>query len=324
MHDQTATSTACANIALVKYWGDRDSRLRLPANGSISMNLDALQTRTRVVFDPNLNSDVFTLNGREMQGGSLERVSSFLDLVRAKAKETCFASVESRNTFPTGAGLASSAAAFAALSLAATRAIGLSLSEKELSCLARRGSGSACRSVPTGFVEWIPGEDDNSYGFSIAPPGYWDLVDCIAILQPGEKKTGSSEGHSLANTSPLQVCRVEDTPRRLDICRRALLERDFSSLAAVVEQDSTLMHSVMMTSTPSLFYWEPASLDLIKKVIDWRREGLLVCSTLDAGPNVHILCPAAALGEVKSRLQTISGIIDILVARPGGGVRLVK
>ena len=167
--------------------------------------------------------------------------------------------VVSQNNFPTGAGIASSAAAFAALSLASSRALGLELAEKDLSRLARLGSGSACRSVPAGFVEWNAGTGDgNSYAFSVAPPQHWDLVDCITVVASGHKSVGSTEGHALAGSSPLQAARVADAPRRLDLARRALLERDFPALAEIVEQDSSMMHAVMMTSSPPLYYWEPA------------------------------------------------------------------
>jgi len=165
----TATAQAFPNIAFIKYWGNRDAHFRIPSNASISMNLGGLETRTQVTFDPALKNDQLTLNGKPQSGKSLERVSAVLDLVRQMAALQRFARVESNNNFPTGVGIASSASAFAALSLAASAAAGLALSEAELSRLARRGSGSACRSVPGGFVEWQAGEDDlTSYASSIA------------------------------------------------------------------------------------------------------------------------------------------------------------
>lgn len=319
-----ATAVAHPNIAFIKYWGNRDDALRIPLNGSISMNLDSLTTRTTVRFDSKLKNDTLILNQKLQGGKALERVSSFLDIVRQKADLKAFAEVVSENNFPTGGGLASSAAAFAALSLAASKAAGLNLTRQELSALARRGSGSACRSVPAGFVEWLPGsEDEDSYAISIAPPNHWELMDCIAIVETNHKSVGSTEGHQLAATSPLQSARVEDAPRRLDICRRAILNQDFDKFARIVELDSNLMHAVMMTSDPPLFYWNSASIDLMKRVQSWRDEGLPVCYTLDAGPNVHILCLSEALSEVKFRLQEISAVEQILVAKPGGAATLL-
>ncbi|HEX6035675.1 MAG TPA: diphosphomevalonate decarboxylase, partial [Anaerolineales bacterium] len=232
----TATAQAFANIAFIKYWGNRDNTLRLPSNGSISMNLDGLYTRTTVSFQPSLPFDELIINGHEVTGHGLDRISYILDIIRGMANIYDRAEVMSENNFPSGAGIASSASAFAALALAGSRAAGLNLSEPELSRLARRGSGSASRSIPGGFVEWQVGtNDEDCFAFAIAEPGHWDLVDCVAIVSAVHKKTGSTEGHSLAWTSPLQAGRVADAPRRLDICRKAILERDFDTFASIVE-----------------------------------------------------------------------------------------
>jgi diphosphomevalonate decarboxylase len=289
------------------------------------MNLDGLFAHTTVTFDPTYPQDSFTLNGEFQQGPSLKRVTEFLDIVRRLGRKNLWGHVTSENNFPTGAGIASSAAAFAALSLAAANAIGLRPSEAELSRLARRGSGSACRSVPGGFVEWLLGEKESeSFAASIAPAEHWNLIDCITIVAAGHKAVGSTEGHALAASSPLQMARVADTPRRLEQCRQAIQSRDFDQLASVVELDSNLMHAVMMTSNPALFYWEPVSLALIKEIPAWRKSGLPVCYTLDAGPNVHILCPGESAAAVKSRLEAFPGVQTILAAKPGGAARLVE
>jgi len=185
---QPRTAIAHPNIAFIKYWGNRDSALRIPLNGSISMNLDALETRTTVRFDEFLSADRFILNGQAQAGKPLQRVTTFMDVIRGLAYQQQFASVVSENNFPSGAGIASSASAFAAL--------------------ARRGSGSAARSIPGGFVEWQAGyADEDSFAYSIARPEYWNLVDVIAIVDPLEKATGSSEGHDLAASSPLNPLR---------------------------------------------------------------------------------------------------------------------
>jgi diphosphomevalonate decarboxylase len=222
-----------------------------------------------------------------------------------------------------GAGIASSASAFAALSLAASTAAGLELSERELSRLARRGSGSACRSIPGGFVEWqVAGCEEDSYAYSIAPPEHWDLVDCIAIISREHKETGSTEGHNLAHTSPLQVARVEDAPRRLDICRRAIMVRDFETLAEIVELDSNLMHAVMMTSNPPLFYWKPETITIMQLVRNWRESGLPAFYTIDAGPNVHVICPRSHQAEVTRKLSGVHGVQEVINAGIAGSARL--
>lgn len=325
MSNHTATAVACANIAFIKYWGNRDHALRLPVNGSISMNLNGLETRTKVEFSPDFSADALTINDLSVQGAGLQRVSNFLDRVRNLAGSSWHARVESSSNFPTGAGIASSAAAFAALSLAASRAIGLELDEAALSRLARTGSGSACRSIPGGFVEWHSGTcDEDSFATSIASPEHWSLVDHVAIVRAVHKPVGSTEGHRLANTSPLQAARVADTARRLDICRKAILDRDFAALAGIIELDSNLMHAVMMTSQPALFYWEPASVALMKTIPLWRQEGLQAAYTLDAGPNVHVITPLEHSAAVQERLRAFPGVKNVLVAPVGGPARWVE
>ena len=325
MPDLSATATAHPNIALIKYWGNRDETLRVPVNSSLSMNLDGLVTRTTVSFHLNLPADTLELNGSPAEPAALARVSNFLDRVRVLAGSSLHAMVVSQNNFPTGAGIASSAAAFAALSLASSRALGLELAEKDLSRLARLGSGSACRSVPGGFVEWNAGTGDgDSYAFSATSPQQWDLVDCISVVAGGHKSVGSTEGHALAGTSPLQAARVADAPRRLELARRALLERNFHALAEIVEQDSSMMHAVMMTSSPPLYYWEPPSLAIMKFVQAWRKDGLPCCFTLDAGANVHVICPAEAAAEVSARLEKIPAVTQVLQAHPGGPAQIVE
>jgi len=318
------TAVAHPNIAFIKYWGNRDDSLRLPLNGSISMNLSGMESKTTVQFDDSLAQDSFELNGEPQSGLGLQRVSQFLDHVRKLARATFSASVSSSNNFPTGAGIASSASAFAALALASSKAAGLDLSQKELSRLARLGSGSACRSVPDGFVEWLAGEDDaSSYAVSIAPKNHWDLVDAVAVISQEHKPVGSSAGHQLAQTSHLNPQRVLDAPERLANCREALLQRDFARFAEVVEHDSNYMHVVMRTSNPPLNYWEPASEVVLWQVLQWRKQGHAVCATVDAGPNVHVLALSCELAWLRSALIALPGVKNILIGQPADGARLV-
>ena len=319
------TALANPNIAFIKYWGNRNEALRLPANGSISMNLDGLETRTSVLFDALLADDEVVIDGSNSRGAAHTRVSRILDEVRTLAGIHHFARVESKNNFPTGTGIASSASAFAALAVAASAAAGLDLNPSSLSRLARHGSGSACRSIPGGFVEWKVGTGDtDSYAVSIAPPDHWDLADCIALISTSHKPTGSTEGHALAGTSPLQFARVNDTPRRLDLCRYAILNRDFTALAEVVESDSNLMHAVMMTSVPPLFYWQPSTLAVMQAVWVARSKGLPACYTIDAGPNVHVVCSRAAAEETAKIVGSIPGVQEVRLAKVGGAARLVE
>ena len=247
-----------------------------------------------------------------------------MERVRQMADRTLYARITSENNFAIGAGLASSASGFAALALAGTAGLGLDLSERELSALARFGSGSACRSIPGGFVEWLVDPlTGETYAQSLAPADHWDLVDCIAILSDQHKPVGSETGMRTAGSSPLQEARVSDADRRLNLCREAILERDFDALARVTELDSNMMHAVMMTSDPPLYYWLPGSLAVMGAVKAWQREGIQATFTLDAGPNVHVITTRSFMGEVIRRLRQITGMIDVVSGVPAGPARLV-
>ncbi len=319
-----ASALAHPNIAFIKYWGLEDEARRIPANGSISMNIGPLATETTVTCDPAIKADTLTLNGKPVSGLALARVQQFMDRIRRLAGSNLHARITSENNFPAGAGLASSASGFAALALAGTAALGLDLPEQELSALARYGSGSACRSIPGGFVEWLTDPlSGETYAHSIAPADHWDLADCIAILSEAHKPIGSEAGMRRAASSPLQEGRVLDADRRLAACREAILERDFAALAAVTELDSNLMHAVMMTSEPPLYYWQPASLEIMFAVRSWQAEGMQVTFTLDAGPNVHVITIRTLMGEVVRRLRQFPAVLDVLSALPAGPARLL-
>jgi len=312
------------NIAFIKYWGNRDQRLRIPMNGSISMNLAALETRTAVNLREGAAADQLSINQVSQTGPALARVSAFLDILRDMSGRPLCAEVRSTSNFPASAGIASSAAAFAALAVAGARAYGLQLSESDLSRLARRGSGSACRSIPGGFTEWQPGSDDGtSYAQSIAAPEHWPLWDCIAVVESGPKPTGSTEGHALAPSSPLQNARVQDAPRRLDICRQAILDKDFEKLADIIELDSNMMHAVMMTSQPMLMYWAPATLLVMREVSKLRQSGLAAAFTLDAGPNVHVITTENDREKVQRELAGLPGVQQVIVSAVGGAAKIM-
>lgn len=322
---QSATAIASPNIALIKYWGNRDEELRLPASPSISFNLAGLETRTTVTWHDDLAADRVEIDGKAARGPAYERVVRHLDQVRHLTQYQGHAEVSSTSNFPSGAGIASSASAFAALSLAATTALGLTLSERELSILARLGSGSAARSIPGGYVAWYTGErHEDSYAESFADAAHWRLVDLIAIVSQKPKKIGSTEGHALARTSPLQQARVATAQERFDRCKAAILQRDFAALATVVELDSNMMHSVMMTSAPPLFYWTPATVTVMAQVREWREQwGFEVCYTIDAGPNVHCICTESTADTIEAELRALPGVQEVRRATPGPAAHLI-
>jgi diphosphomevalonate decarboxylase len=317
----SATARAHANIAFVKYWGNRDQSLRLPANGSISMNLAQLHTTTTVEIHSDLVADTLTINQEQADESAQLRVRKHLDALRARLGFSRFARVDSINNFPMGTGIASSAAAFAALTTAVCAALDAAISERELSALARLGSGSAARSIPSGFVEWHNGgSHDTSYAESFARADHWKLIDLIAIVSREHKRIGSSAGHETAPSSPFQAVRVASAAERIASVKSSILRRDFEQFAEAVEEDSNLMHAVMMTSKPALIYWEPLSLAIMDGVRRWRQtDDLMVCYTLDAGPNVHCICAERDADAVAHRLRALSGDMEILRSGIGGG-----
>jgi len=319
-----ATALAHPNIAFIKYWGNEDDIFRLPSNASLSMNLGALHTTTTVSFDDTLTGDTLTINNEPAPDTALDRVRDHLNLVRVQAGITTAARVESRNNFPMGSGIASSASAFAALSVAAAAAAGLSLDEAALSRLARRGSGSASRSVPAGYCEWATGTNETSIATSIAPPEHWDLRDVVVVTSQEHKPVGSSDGHQLAKTATLQDARVAGADERLRACRNALLARDLAAMGPVIEEDAVMMHAVMMSSRPPLYYWNTVTMDIIQATQRWRKEGLPVYFTIDAGPNVHLICEARHVNIVETEAGKIPGVQQVLSSGPGGAARLIE
>ncbi len=317
-----ATACANANIALLKYWGNRDDALRLPMTNSISFTLDNAHTTTTVEFDYSLAQDLIELDGSLVTGPAAERISRHLDLLRGLASATLHARVVSRNNFPMGAGIASSASGFAALTCAAAWALGLTLSERELSRIARRGSGSASRSVPGGFVEWYASDiDEESFAETIAPREHWPVHDLVAIVAREEKSVGSTEGHQRAKTSPLFAARIAQVDGDLPLMRRAILERDFQRLGELAETDALMMHAVMMTSRPSLLYWTPETIAVMRAVRAWRRAGLACYFTIDAGPNVHVITTPEAAAETAIQLRAMDEVKDLIECKVGPGAR---
>jgi diphosphomevalonate decarboxylase len=264
-----------------------------------------------------------TIDGQASTGPVLARVVAHVDRVRALAGIEDRAWVASRNDFPAGTGLASSASGFAALSLAATRAAGLRLSETSLSRLARLGSGSACRSVPGGYVLWDGTGDEGSSARQLMPAEHWNLCDVIGIVSYKHKEIGSEDGHLLAPTSPFYKARLAAVPGVLAAVREGIERRDLTVLGPAMEADALAMHGVMMTSQPWLLYWAPETVSVLDAVQTWRAEGLGVYFTLDAGPNVHCFCETRNAAEVERRLQGVPGVKDTIVSGAGSGVRLV-
>jgi diphosphomevalonate decarboxylase len=318
-----ATARARANIALVKYWGKADERLKIPAVGSISITLDRLWTQTSVRFDARLAADELELDGAP-RPDKLPRVSACLDLLRRRAGVSTRARVVSHNNFPTGAGLASSASGFAALVGAAASALGVDASARELSILARRGSGSAARSIFGGFVEMHRGSDpdgSDSFAEPLLGPEAWPLDVVVAIAARGEKDVGSGEGMARSEqSSPYYPSWVRDQPHDLEAARQAILERDFERLADVSEHSCLKMHAAALAARPALVYWKGVTLECLHATRSLRRAGVPVFFTIDAGPQLKAVCLPQARDEVAAELSGVPGVLEVVTTGLGPGL----
>jgi diphosphomevalonate decarboxylase len=326
------TVTAPSNIAFIKYWGATDLDRVLPTNPSLSMTLDHCLSRTTVELLAEDAGDEILL---AREDGSLappppgfaRGIAAHLERLRRWAGRREGVRLATVNTFPTAAGIASSASGFAAMTCAVTRAFAATGSETPdaatLSNLARSsGSGSAARSVLGGYVQWPdPGgvDDDAPHAAQVAPAAHWDLRDVIALIETGPKDVSSRDGHRRAPTSPYFERRLETLPGRLEATRRALADRDFGALAPVLEEEAVDLHLIAMSSKPPVFYWAPGTLSVLEAVRDLRAGGVACGSTMDAGANVHVICPPESEEAVVDALGKIPAVRGVIRDRVGNG-----
>jgi diphosphomevalonate decarboxylase len=323
-----ATVTAPSNIAFIKYWGARDLAQALPMNASISMTLTECVSLSTVAFtegsdEPDRIELVAEDGSTALPSASFrERALAHVGRMSRWARRSGSFRVATRNSFPTGAGIASSASGFAALTLAATKALGLSLSTPELSDLARMsGSGSAARSVLGGYVEWSPQGEGTGHAEALAPASHWDLRDVIALVDHGEKDVSSLDGHRVAASSPHFDTRQRILPQRLALVRRAIDERDLEALGPVLEEEAIELHLIAMSSKPPIFYWKPGTVQVLERLRKLRSEGVSAWATMDAGANVHVICAPQSEAAVISVLQGLSGVSGVLLDGAGEGPR---
>ncbi len=320
---------ACSNIALVKYWGKRDIKLNLPAVGSISVTLGDLYTETETDIAENSTIDIFKLNGENASEKETIRVSRFLDLIRKMSgKSDLKFTINSKNNFPTAAGLASSASGFAALSLAASKAAGLNLTTDQLSELARLGSGSAARSVFGGFVEMDHGQrpdGKDSVARELYPAEYWDLTILIVVTSEKKKDIGSTDGMELSRlTSPYYPAWIESSEADLAEIRSALENKDFQKVAEISEFSCLKMHALALASNPGLIYWNGITVDLMHFTRELRQKGIPAFFTIDAGPQVKIITESKYTKQIQEELKSFSKISRIITTGLGQGVRLIN
>ncbi|MFH0987612.1 MAG: diphosphomevalonate decarboxylase [Patescibacteria group bacterium] len=322
-----ASAVANANIALVKYWGKRNKKLMLPQNSSISVTLDGVFVHTTVDFDEKYKKDIFILNGKKYDKGSEEYdeyIETFLNFVRKFARTNLKAKIVSKNNFPSSAGLASSAAGFAALSEAINKALKLDLSRRDLSILARHGSGSATRSIFGGFVEWQKGEEkdgSDSFAKGIASPDYWkEFKIMICLTSKKEKKIKSRTGmEQTIKTSPYYQIWLKTIEGDLRNVKKGIREKKINLVGETSEENCLKMHATMITTKPPIFYWNSGTMEIIHSVLNLREEGVEAYFTIDAGSQVKIICLESDVRKIKERVSGLKGTKEVIITGPGKG-----
>jgi diphosphomevalonate decarboxylase len=317
-------NSTAPNIATNKYWGKRDTKLLLPTNSSLSVTLhhEDLSTTTTIRASPSFESDRLWLNGKEESIPTNRRLLNCLEDSRKArlAMETAGAGklaplstyklhIASENNFPTAAGLASSAAGYAALVYALANLFELPMTGSEISRLARVGSGSACRSIFGGYVAWEMGtnpDGSDSIAVQVAPETHWpDMEALILVVSDAKKGVGSTEGmQETVETSDLMEHRIKySAPRRMEQMKKAILEKDFNTFAEITMKDSNQFHATCLDTFPPIFYLNDVSRSVIQLVGRYnalyrnKGEDYRVAYTFDAGPNAVIYMPKKNVPE---------------------------
>lgn len=289
---KSGKARAHTNIALIKYWGKADEKLIIPMNNSLSVSLDKFYTETEVTFDSDYPADQLILNGKVANEKETKKIQSYMDIVREIAGTDLHARIDSQNFVPTAAGLASSASAYAALATACNEALQLNLSDKDLSRLARRGSGSASRSIFGGFAEWEKGHDDEtSYAHPIDADHWEDELSMIfVVINNQSKKVSSRSGMSLTrDTSRFYQYWLDHVDEDIKEAKQAIEAKDFQQLGEVIEANGLRMHATNLGSQPPFTYLVQESYDAMAIVHECREMGVSCYFTMDAGPNVKVL-----------------------------------
>ena len=302
------TYRAPVNIAVVKYWGKRNTALNLPLNSSLSvtLGLDEMYAKTTVAISKNFNEDKFWLNGKKQDIKKNERIQKCLKELRRMARKRkgskdkdCLSKqhlhICSENNFPTAAGLASSAAGYACLTAVLSKLLGIN---SEVSHIARQGSGSACRSMYGGFVKWNRGEIEDgldSIAIQIAPEHHWsELKVLVVVVNDQKKKVSSTEGmqRSAATSELLWYRAAYVVPMRMEEMEKAILEKDFDKFAELTMKESSQLHAVCLDTYPSIEppYLNETSHQLMELVTVFNEcSGQMKAAfTFDAGPNAFI------------------------------------
>ncbi|EPM7462846.1 diphosphomevalonate decarboxylase [Enterococcus faecium] len=318
---------AYTNIALIKYWGKKNEELILPMNNSLSLTLDAFYTETEVIFSDSYMVDEFYLDGTLQDEKATKKVSQFLDLFRKEAGLSLKASVISQNFVPTAAGLASSASGLAALAGACNTALKLGLDDLSLSRFARLGSGSACRSIFGGFVEWEKGHDDlSSYAKPVPSDSFEDDLAMVFVLINDQKKEVSSRNgmRRTVETSSFYQGWLDSVEGDLYQLKQAIKTKDFQLLGETMERNGLKMHGTTLAAQPPFTYWSPDSLKAMDAVRQLRKQGIPCYFTMDAGPNVKVLVENSHLSEVQETFTKLFSKEQVITAHAGPGIAIIE
>ena len=320
----TRTARAYTNIALIKYWGKKNKQLKLPYTNSLSLTLDRFYTDTKASIVDS-DQDIIYLNQQLLDDAHSKRIRNYLDIVRQIYSFSEHFQIDSVNHVPTSAGFASSASGFAALAAAVNETKQLNLNRRELSILARNGSGSASRSIYGGFVEWIAGNDNaSSFAQPIDEHPDIDLSILSVVINTQTKKISSTVGmENSVKSSPFYPNWVTLVTSEIEEIKQAIAKKDIQKIGEISEHNAMSMHALTLSANPSFTYFAPETIRIIQIIQELRQKGIFAYATIDAGPNVKIICTKESLPKVQTYIEQQLSNVTTVVANIGSGIEYI-
>lgn len=320
----TRTARAYTNIALIKYWGKKNKQLKLPYTNSLSLTLDRFYTDTKATIIDS-DKDVVYLNNQLLDDTQNKRILNYLETIRNFYSFTDHFQIDTVNHVPTSAGFASSASGFAALAASINETKQLDLNRQELSILARNGSGSASRSIYGGFVEWQAGHDnESSFAVPIDETPEIDLALLSVVINKHSKKISSTVGmENSVKSSPFYPNWVTLVSSEIKEIKQAIAQKDLQKIGEISEHNAMSMHALTLSADPSFTYFAPETIRIIQLIQELRRKGLFAYATIDAGPNVKIICTKESLPKVQTYIEQQLSDVTTVVANIGPGIQYI-
>lgn len=320
----TRTARAYTNIALIKYWGKKNKQLKLPYTNSLSLTLDRFYTDTKASIVDS-DQDIIYLNQQLLDDAHSKRIRNYLDIIRQFYSFSEHFQIDSVNHVPTSAGFASSASGFAALAAAVNETKQLNLNRRELSILARNGSGSASRSIYGGFVEWIAGNDNaSSFAQPIDEHPDIDLSILSVVINTQTKKISSTVGmENSVKSSPFYPNWVTLVTSEIEEIKQAIAKKDIQKIGEISEHNAMSMHALTLSANPSFTYFAPETIRIIQIIQELRQKGIFAYATIDAGPNVKIICTKESLPKVQTYIEQQLSNVTTVVANIGSGIEYI-